>query len=155
MKQLLGLLSILAFLLSIASCKNDSIDNIGHVKWLSGKWESKTPDGTLYENWERLNDSVMKGHAFAIADGDTTFSEQAYILRKNGVLVYSVTVNEEQTTDFTLVSAGEEAVFENLQHDYPQRIIYTKPVKDSLFARIEGVVDGVYTKEDFSYKRSN
>jgi hypothetical protein len=60
-------------------------------------------------------------------------------------------VNNDETTDFTLVDIEEQAVFENINHDYPQRIIYKKMLDDSLFARIEGTVDGVDNFEEFRY----
>jgi hypothetical protein len=36
------------------------------------------------------------------------------------------------------VQAGEEAVFENLEHDFPVRIVYRPEGHATLFPRIEG-----------------
>lgn len=141
---------------ALQSCSNEKNNNISDLKWFVGKWESKTEEGILYEEWNEINDSTISGHAFAISsEGDTTFSEKANIVNRNGVIVYSVTVNNEQTTDFTLVDNEQQAVFENINHDYPQRIIYKKMGSDSLFARIEGNVDGADTFEEFRYGKSN
>ena len=44
--------------------------------------------------------------------------------------------------------------FENAKHDFPSRISYTNPVKDSIHAWIEGTVNGEARKSDFYYKRN-
>jgi hypothetical protein len=141
------------FLFLLGACSSASHD-MKKIKWILGKWESKTQEGTLYENWEKLDDSTYLGNAYSIVEGDTTFSEEARIMSRKGVIVYSVTVNNEETTDFELVNDEKEAVFENPEHDYPQRIIYMRNGKDSLYARIEGMVDDVLNKEEFRYVQS-
>jgi hypothetical protein len=53
----------------------------------------------------------------------------------------------------SLGSTQWEAVFENPDHDFPNRIIYRTPDADSLFARIEGKRNGRVSGVDFSLKR--
>ncbi len=138
------------------SCSDDKSLSLKDLKWMLGKWESKTDEGILYEDWNKLNDSTFNGHAYAISlDGDTTFNENAKVVLRNGTIIYSVTVNNEESTDFTLVDNEQQAVFENINHDYPQRIIYKSLSSDSLFARIEGTVDGAEEAEDFRYGKAN
>jgi hypothetical protein len=48
---------------------------------------------------------------------------------------------------------GDEVVFENLAHDFPQRILYRRTDADTVTARIEGQVDGKARAEDYPYKR--
>lgn len=136
----------------LEGCNNKSDNDIKSLKWMLGTWKSPTEEGILYEEWNSLNDSTYIGHAYAISpEGDTTFSENAEIGYMNGLLTYSVTVNDAETTDFTLVDNQGQAVFENVNHDFPQRIIYKKLAKDSLFARIEGTVDGEEQFEEYRY----
>lgn len=138
------------------SCSDDKTLSLKDLKWMLGNWESKTDEGVLYEDWSKLNDSTYNGHAYAISlDGDTTFNENAKVILRNGTIIYSVTVNNEESTDFTLVDNEQQAVFENINHDYPQRIIYKSLSSDSLFARIEGTVDGAEESEDFRYGKAN
>ncbi len=148
-----GILLSSIFLLS--ACSTNEETEINSLKWMLGKWQSSTEEGTLYEEWKKVNDFTYSGHAYAItAEGDTTFSETAEITNTNGSITYSVTVNEETSTDFALVDNQERAVFENVDHDFPQRIIYQKLAKDSLFARIEGTVDGEDQFEEYRYVKS-
>jgi len=44
-------------------------------------------------------------------------------------------------------------VFENLRHDFPQRIIYRRVSEDSLIARIEGMINGAKRSIDFPYRK--
>ena len=44
-------------------------------------------------------------------------------------------------------------VFENLAHDFPQRIIYRRNADASVTARIEGTVKGESRGRDFPYTR--
>ena len=72
---------------------------------------------------------------------------------KGDDLFYIPTVknqNNGEPVSFKLVSGKNgEFVFENKQHDFPQRIIYRNPNPDSLYARIEGYQQGKVHKEEF------
>ena len=154
--QLLKASLFCSSVLMFQSCDTDKGASLSDLKWIVGSWESKTDEGTLYEDWTKVNDSTLQGHAYAIStDGDTTFSENAKIIDRAGTIIYSVTVNEDESTEFTLVDNEQQAVFENINHDYPQRIIYKNLSSDSLFARIEGKVDGAEESEDFRYGKAN
>jgi hypothetical protein len=153
--QLLSGSLILSSIFLLSACSTNEETEINSLKWMLGKWQSSTEEGILYEEWKKVNDSTYSGHAYAITiEGDTTFSETAEITKTNGSITYSVTVNEESSTDFALVDNQEGAVFENVDHDFPQRIIYQKLAKDSLFARIEGTVDGEDQFEEYRYVKS-
>lgn len=146
---------MLSSIFLLSACSTNEETEINSLKWMLGKWQSSTEEGILYEEWKKINDSTYSGHAYAITpEGDTTFSETAEITKNSGLITYSVTVNEESTTDFALVDNQERAVFENVDHDFPQRIIYQKLAKDSLFARIEGTVDGEDQFEEYRYVKS-
>lgn len=146
---------MLSSILFLSACSTNEETDVDSLKWILGKWQSNSEEGILYEEWKQKNDSTYLGHAYAITlDGDTTFSESAEIIESNGHINYSVTVNDETTTDFALVDNQNIAVFENVNHDFPQRIIYQKLSKDSLFARIEGTVDGEDQFEEYRYVKS-
>jgi len=62
--------------------------------------------------------------------------------------------NDEKPVTFKLVSSENgQFTFENKDNDFPERIIYTNPVKDSLHAWIEGSVNGEAKRIDFSFSR--
>ena len=62
-------ITLLALVLIVASCqKKESVekDKIKIADWLIGNWENTSPDGTLTENWTKLNDSIIS--AFCIGN---------------------------------------------------------------------------------------
>ena len=62
--------------------------------------------------------------------------------------------NAKEETAFAAVKVtATEAIFENLKHDFPQRIIYRSDKADSLFARIEGMQNGELKGMDIPMKR--
>jgi hypothetical protein len=48
---------------------------------------------------------------------------------------------------------SNEVVFENLTHDFPQRVIYRRSADGSVAARIEGTRNGQLRGIDFPYQR--
>jgi hypothetical protein len=149
----LALILLCTYLLVQTACSNSSTADIDKMQWLIGEWESRDDSSMLYESWKKENGFTLYGNAYAIENGDTTFSEYARIIKKGDKIYYSVTVNNETTTDFLLIENDDTLIFENKQHDFPQRIIYTRNTADSLYARTEGMVDGAYMKEEFRYGR--
>lgn len=89
-----------------------------------------------------------------IADGKTVFFEFLRVEERPDGLVYVGQPKGHAGAEFRLVRAGDkEAVFENLQHDFPKRIIYRRIDANTLFARVEG--DGTESEkaEDYRYTR--
>jgi hypothetical protein len=67
-----------------------------------------------------------------------------------GDIVFVASPAGQATTTFTLKFVGEDEVaFENLQHDFPQRIIYRLEQPDKLIGRIEGTINGESRSVDF------
>ena len=57
-------------------------------------------------------------------------------------------------TAFQLLTLSQrEVIFENPQHDFPQRIIYRLDADGALKARIEGTVDGESRTVDFPMQK--
>jgi hypothetical protein len=57
-------------------------------------------------------------------------------------VIYIASPRGVGTTEFSLITYAENCVvFDNLEHDFPQRIIYRRD-GDRLTAQIEGEVDG-------------
>ena len=67
---------------------------------------------------------------------------------------FTARLDGQPPTVFTLrPGPAGEAVFENLEHDFPQRVIYRRCGAD-LCARIEGVVKGEARSADWRYRRA-
>ncbi len=140
--------------------KGKTYENIQKAEWFLGKWGNASAEGELTENWVKVNDSVMHGESYFVVGGkDTVFAETVELAEHDGKMGYTVTVpgqNEEKPVRFEMTSAtGEQLVFENPQHDYPNKIIYNKVGNDSIVAEISGTKQGKPASEKFKMKKRN
>jgi len=128
------------------------IDGLG---WIAGCWAMDDGKESTQENWMKPAGQSMMGMSRTVAGGKTVFTEYVQIREMNGQLAYIVSLGlNAKPTVFKLIKSSEnEVVFENPEHDFPQRIIYRRESSDALFARIEGQEKGVNKSMDFPYKR--
>ncbi|MBI9053733.1 MAG: hypothetical protein JEY96_07930 [Bacteroidales bacterium] len=156
MKKVLAIVGISILLVSCNS-KDINKPEIEKLKWLIGNWENISNEMEMYESWEKKNDTVFYGESFALVNSDTVFAE-TMLLEQNGndLLLTPTTKNQNDGNSITfklISSEGDKFIFENKEHDFPQRIVYSNPQPDSIFAYIEGTQDGEYRKSDFPFKR--
>jgi hypothetical protein len=79
--------------------------------------------------------------------------EMVLIREEDGRLVYEAHPSGQPSASFLSRSNAEhEVVFENLQHDFPQRVGY-KREGDALVAWIEGMRNGQTRRIEFPYQR--
>ena len=169
-----SLLTAIALLAITSSCRNENTstkvplsddvktrqryDQIKEFAWLEGEWQNNTPDGLFTEKWTKETDSTFTGHSVIIKDKDTVFYETIILDQKGDSLHYIVTNPKQTTADktvsFTLKSFTADSYnFENKQHDFPQRITYTKVNNDSILCKISGLLKGKPAQEEFPMHR--
>ena len=116
-----------------------------NLDWLAGYWLSCENGVEVSETWSRRRGGAMLGYGL-------TFGRQAFGWEQTRI---ETTDDAPETlsyiahprgasgeTAFRLVRGGpNEAVFENLAHDFPQRVIYRR-AGNRLTGRIEGVSEG-------------
>jgi hypothetical protein len=108
------------------------------VSFMSGCWKTAPEVSPEYrECYTAPKAGMMQGSSQMIKDGKTTSFEFSLVIEGAGKILYRPFLNGKQAVDFTLVKlSSSEAVFENLAHDFPQRIVYRK-ADGKLTARIE------------------
>ncbi len=158
--------------LLLNSCKNNSetqqsdtetagekFEKIDQLQWLLGTWTNESGEEFSQETWSKENENSFTAFSFTQKGKETVFAETMALEQKGeNVLLTVVTVNQndEKPITFKMVSSEKGLVtFENKEHDFPHRITYSNPVKDSLHAWIEGTVNGEAKKVDFYFKRKN
>ena len=126
---------------------------ISSLTWISGDWQ--TPPGSraqIEEHWTSPAGGSMMGMSRTIV-GDKTVEFEYLRIEQRADAIYYVAHPKARCpgTDFKLTSlSGQEAIFENPQHDFPKRIIYRKVSDGSLVASIDG---GAGTKSmTFTYR---
>lgn len=148
---------IVPFLLTIilfGSCqKSKEATKIVDADWILGNWESKSDEGTLTESWSKVNDSTFQATSYFIKEKDTIHFETISLQQKGEVLTYSATVkgqNNDKAVLFTQSNkAPKQLSFENLKHDYPQKISYTQKNASNLLVEISGIQQGKASSEQF------
>ncbi|XHR95620.1 DUF6265 family protein [Mucilaginibacter sp. UC70_90] len=139
---------------SFAQQKNNPI---AQASWLIGSWRSQSAKTLDIETWKKLNDSTLLGRSYSLAGADTVSSEQIRLEQRAGKLYYIPTVknqNDGKAVTFTLISSdNKHFVFENPEHDFPQKITYTQITNDSLLAEISGTRKGRQKAIQFPMKR--
>ena len=157
MKQSLALAILLAACTTNAPAQNYSQKEFKALHGLVGLWKMDTKRGPLYEEWKVISDNKFYGKSYKVNGKDTMFLERVELTFQNGNILYTPIVtgeNNEQPVPFKLNKlTGRKYVFENKEHDYPQRVIYDIVSKEALNARIEGNNKGKEMSSDFNYSR--
>jgi hypothetical protein len=128
---------------------------IEKIAWLAGCWKSENAEPGSGEHWMPLAGGTMFGMSRTVRRGQTVefeFVELRYL--PDGKLAYIAHPSGQQTTAFPLLRISDsEVVFENPEHDFPQRIAYAKEGGSKLRARIEGVRNGAPRVIEFPLSR--
>jgi len=87
--------------------------------------------------------------------GDSLVAYELVVVREQGdQLVYQAHPSGQASAEFVSRVVDEESVvFENLQHDFPQRVGYRREGQ-ALLAWIEGTQEGELRRIEFPYRRA-
>jgi len=127
---------------------------IADLAWLAGCWDGSGGGREYLEQWMKPAGQTMLGMCRTVMNGKTVEHEFIQIREQEGDLFYIAKPSGQAETSFKLIKYNnQEAVFENLQHDFPQRVIYRLEKDGSLAAAIEGMSKGKLKHLDFPMKR--
>ena len=137
-KHIFLLLSL--FLMISCGYEKDPRKNFENLKKLEGSWESNN-NIIFFENWKLNDDSTLSGSGYSLRESDTVFSEVLMLNLRDGKITYLARDPEQNrgaAVPFSLVKAKRNKfIFENLEHDYPNRIIYEFEEDTLLNIRLE------------------
>jgi len=126
---------------------------VADLAWMAGSWSQETAGMTVRETWLPPLDGAMAGVTQTHRPGRPPVTELTTITTGPAGVIFTAYVGGQSPTAFVLQSGKPgEAVFENRDHDFPQRIIYRRCDVD-LCARIEGTVRGEPQGMDWRYRR--
>jgi hypothetical protein len=145
----------LSFVLLVASCQSNTLKL---PEWVLGEWRMNIANGNFKEQWAKLNDSTYIGYGFAIENNDTVFREHIRLKIQNTDIYYIVRPegqNDNKDVSFKLIKADNMTwVFENKQHDFPNKIIYHEPINDTMRCEINGMKEGKFSREAFTFVKN-
>lgn len=132
-------ISVVAVALALGACASNPKMDPGRLPFLVGCWQSM--DSANKEVWSYPEGGIMFGYATTTRDGAMTTWEQSRIDIRPSRATYTASPEGQRPVTFIEApNAGgtvpaTSVVFENGDHDYPQRIEY-RQTKEGLAATI-------------------
>lgn len=126
---------------------------IQDLAWMAGSWQTAPGRMQSEEHWTKPAAGTMFAVSRTIAGDRTVFHEFLRIEARPDGLYYVAMPKGGKETPFKLTSLeGQKAVFENPEHDHPQKISYWKNADGTMTARVEGDKAGKAKPQDFVFK---
>lgn len=116
--------------------------------FLIGNWKIENKES--YEQWDKVNETTLKGFAYKLKNDQMLVTEYLDISEtKKGINYYATVLNQNQgkAVNFRLKKQDSTFTFENPNHDFPKKIIYQKINNHEVFVQ---VLDE--NQKGFSYK---
>jgi len=147
------LVCVFSALVLSAPAAPDPAPDLKAVAWIAGSWRIEGPNATIEEQWMEPAGKLMLGMSRTTSKRGSFFEFLRLEARADGVY-YVAQPRGQAPTDFKLVRhSASEAVFENLAHDFPKRILYRLDSPTELTARVEGDATSKEQAEEFKYRR--
>lgn len=129
---------------------------LASLAWLTGSWSLERNGRVIEEQWLAPAGGTMLEMGRTVANGKTVDYEFVVVHEEaNGDIFYTAKPKGQPEGSFKLVRAtATEVVFENPEHDFPQRVLYTLKPDGTLLAAIEGTKDGKTRRVEFPYHRA-
>lgn len=110
------------------------------IAFMSGCWTGASANGaTIEEQYSEAADNMVIGMTRYVRGTRVVDFEFTTIERTDSSFVMTPRPKGMKSDAFPLKEVADgRAVWENLKHDFPQRIIYRRGADGSLIARIEG-----------------
>jgi len=129
---------------------------ITRLAWLAGGWRMEQGGRVVDELWMAPAAGVMLGMGRTLTKGRVVEHEFLQIREgPGGMLFYVAQPSGQKEAAFQLASLTDtEAVFENPQHDFPQKISYSLRPDGALLAVLEGPgPEGETKRTELTYQR--
>jgi uncharacterized protein DUF6265 len=128
---------------------------VDRVAWLQGCWQSSGSPNTVEEQWMAPRGGTMVGMGRTVRGNRTTEYELVVIREQDGRLAYEAHPSGQPSAVFLSREITDQSVvFENPEHDFPQRVGYRRADGGGLAAWIEGTTNGKSRHIDFIYSRA-
>jgi len=130
--------------------------DIPDLRWMAGCWSQDGQESGSVEQWTAPAGGTMIGMSRMVGGGKTVAFEFLRITEdEDGWIWLVASPSGQETARFKLVNmSANEVIFENPDHDFPQRIIYRLDSDGNLVGRIEGEVNGTARAADFPMTRT-
>lgn len=117
---------------------------VDHLGWLAGSWVERKDSGTVQEHWIGPKGGMLVGvNLTQRGNAKPASFEFLRISNTTDGVSYFASPSGKPPVEFKLKEiAGKRVVFENREHDFPQRIVYWRTDDGAMNAQIEGELNG-------------
>ena len=118
--------------------------SVSDLSWLSGLWRMDQNGTITEESWTGVISNKMDGRS-TTKRNDKIVEQETIVIDQDGsgTIFYNAKPSKQKGASFKLAKMDSlNVTFENLKHDFPQRIMYQRILPDSLIASIQGIVKG-------------
>ena len=144
---------ILVLVLAPAS-RAQSGARIASVSWLTGCLEMRRGNRVVEEQRMPERAGTMVGMGRSVGARGLDDYELTVIQQDGDRLLFVAHPRRQPVATFVArVASADSVVFENPDHDYPQRVGYRRIGADSVLAWIDGTSNGKQRRVDFAYRR--
>lgn len=149
-----GRLMIVGMALSLAVAAEAAPAGAAGLAWMAGKWGGVQDGVRFEEHWTTVDGGALIGMHKDVKDGRmTSFEFLRIVPDSSGALCCVSSPNGAPPTSFCLKEQTDSrVVFENLTHDFPQRILYWREGKQ-LRARIEGTIGSKAESAEWTWRK--
>jgi hypothetical protein len=149
----LAIAATLAALALAPAADADATADVAKLAWMAGSWREVAGTTTTRETWLAPLDGAMGGVGQTNRPGKPATFEFTSITAEPAGATFTARLKGQDPTPFVLKPGPDgEAVFENLAHDFPQRVIYRR-CGAQLCGAIEGVKAGKTISITWRYDR--
>ena len=126
---------------------------ISQIHWLLGTW--KIDEGSTYEKWEQINDTLLLGTSFRKDERDTFNTQKLRIVKRGEDMFFipdEIKDDKMNPKEYKLVSKEPlKLYFDNIKFGFPQTIEY-RLKKGKLRVRWMGWEEGPkHKKKEFTF----
>ena len=147
------LIASILLLIALSSSIHAQTTSVADLFWLSGCWQGRQGTAVIEEIWSKPGGMSMIGLGRTIKDNRTVSFEFMQFREENGTLLFLPQPQGGAQVRFPLKEFTPlRLTFENLAHDFPQRVTYERS-RNRLLASVEGSEKGKFSRQEFQMKK--
>jgi Domain of unknown function (DUF6265) len=138
---------------SFLGCSSSTPVDFNDFEKMLGQWKSIEDKTVFIETWEQEGARLV-GSGYMLQGKDTAFGEKLIVELVNDKLVYIADVKGQNPVMFTCTAQTSGSwIFENTDHDFPNKISYNLISPHKLTVILEGTENGNPMTEKLNFNK--